>query len=485
MRTRICLFILLLAPLVVYCQTAFHEFGMTSDYTSLHEARSDPGKLVRTSASHGRPLYGAMLETSFSVTGEVGNLLWIRLCTVLLLTLLGIVLWRQLYQSGWNEIEAAGLSLGVVLLPSAQVLVAWASGWPQALTLLLALAGFSAIETEIERGGMKRIVALLGGCMIYTAAALIYQANVLFALVVVTAVLLVRTGREPLSDAKWCLFHGAAVASGLGLAYFIMHLLYGNGLFQRAVDPAPGVLAFFRYPLPNALGLYALNDDFYTGAVIYWGTVLGVVAALVFAYRKIGAHADEMIRRRGLYAVAALVIITLVVCFIAADRISTYRVLFALGGTILVLVVFALRALVVAKKVRPGHYAGLALICIVIAFFAHRNAYLLMAEPQGMEWDLMRGAVLRAGFTKPVRVHIILADLSDRTTARIYGDEFGTVSSDDAGVAVDMFRAALRTRFPDKLPAGGSYKVATSTTEPVSGTYDLLIDMRKLKTAVP
>src|SRR6478736_4594282 len=303
LRTRICLFILLLVPLVVYWQAAFHEYGMTTDYSSLREAREEPGKLVRTSASHGRPLYGAMLETSFSVTGAVGNPLWIRLCTVLLRTRLGVVRWRQLDQAGWNEIEAAGLGLGVVLLPSAQVLVGWAAGWPQALTLLLSVAGFSAIETEIERGGMKRVVALLGGCMIYTAAALIYQANVLFSLVVVTAVLLVRTGREPLNDARWCAFHVAAVASGLGLARGIMHLLFGNGVFQHVADPSPGVLAFFRYPLPNALGLYALNDDLNTGAVFYWLTVLAVVATLVLAYRKIAAHADEMVRRRGLYAI--------------------------------------------------------------------------------------------------------------------------------------------------------------------------------------
>ncbi|MEJ1972065.1 MAG: hypothetical protein WDM96_06205 [Lacunisphaera sp.] len=82
-------------------------------------------------------------------------------------------------------------------------------------------------------------------------------------------------------------------------------------------------------------------------------------------------------------------------------------------------------------------------------------------------------------------MHIITAGLADRVTERIYGDEFGTISSDSDAVATDMFRAALRTRFPDKLPAGGSYKVTTSPTEPATGTYDLLIDMRKLRAAMP
>jgi hypothetical protein len=482
MRTRICLYILLLAPLAVYWQTVFHEYGLRNDYTALRESREEPSKLVRTSAARGRPLYGAMLETSFAVTNEVENLQWLRLTSVLLLTLLALILWRQLFQSGWNEIEAAGIGLGAVLLPSAQVVVGTASAWPQALTLLLALAGFSAIETEIERGGMKRVVALLGGCMIYTAAGLIYQANVLFALVVVAAVLLVRTGREPLSDRWWSTFHIAAVAVGLGLSHLIIGALYSNGLFQPANEALnTGAVAFFRYPLPNALSLYALNDDHSTGAVVYWGLLLGVVVTLVMGYKKILAHSDEMIRRRGAYAIIALVVVTIALCVVAADRIMTYRVLFSLAGIVLVLMVYSLRALIVAKKMTVAHYAGLAVAGIVIGFVAHRNALNLLAEPQGDEWELMRGAVLRADFAKPVRVHIILAGIEDRLTERIYGDEFGSVSSNSDGVAKDMFHAAVRTRFPDKLPKGGKSIVTTSTTEPQAGTYDLLIDMRKLK----
>ena len=482
MRTRICLYILLLAPLAVYWQTVFHEYGLRSDYTALRESREEPSRLVRTSASRGRPLYGAMLETSFAVTSEVGNLQWLRLTSVLLLTLMGLVLWRQLFQSGWNEIEAAGIGLGVVLLPSAQVVVGTASAWPQALTLLLALAGFSAIETEIERGGMKRVVALLGGCMIYTAAGLIYQANVLFALVVVAAVLLVRTGREPLSDRWWSTFHIAAVAVGLGLSHLIISTLFSNGLFQPATDTLnAGALSFLRYPLPNALSLYALNDDHFKGLWIYLVLLVGVGVTLVLGYKKVVVHEDEMIRRRGFYAIIALVVVTAAVCVVAADRIATYRVLFSLAGLVLVLVVYSLRVLIVAKKTLVKHYAGLAVISIVIGFLAHRNAYTLLAEPQNAEWEIMRGAVLRADFNKPVRVHIILATRADRSTARIYGDEFGSLSSDSDAIAKDMFHAAVRTRFPEKLPKGGKAIIATSTTEPQPGTYDLLIDMRKLK----
>ncbi len=483
MRTRICLIILLFVPLAAYLQSAFETYGMRNDYTNLRLAREEPGRLVRASAAVGRPLYGAMLETSFAATGEVENLVWMRICTVLLLTLLGVVMWRQLYASGWNEVEAAAIGLGVVLLPSAQVLAGWASGWPQALTLLLAVAGFSAIETEIERGGMKRVVALLGGCMIYAAAGLIYQANVLFALVLVTAILLVRTGREPLSDRWWCSLHVGALVVGLGVSQLVVRLLFANGVFQQGADQATrtGLFAFVRYPLPNALSLYALNDDHFTGVVFYGLVLAGVVATLYFGYRKVMASEDPLIRARAPYAAWAIALVLVAVCVVAADRIGTYRVIFSLAGLVVVLMVFAARALTVKNKVRNWHYAVLLVVAAGLAFVAHRNVYYLISTPQSTEWDLMRGAVLRASFTKPLRVHVVTANVADRSTVRIYGDEFGSLSSDTTSVAQDMFKAAIKSRFPDKLPKGGSYTLTSAPTDADPATYDLLIDMRKLK----
>ncbi len=96
-RTRICLYILLLTPLAVYWQAIFQDYGMRDDYSHLREAREEPGKLVKFTASHGRPLYGALLETTFGVVDDVNQLPWLRLTTVSLLTLLGLALWRQLY----------------------------------------------------------------------------------------------------------------------------------------------------------------------------------------------------------------------------------------------------------------------------------------------------------------------------------------------------------------------------------------------------
>lgn len=487
-RTRICLYILLLTPLAVYWQAIFQDYGMRDDYSHLREAREEPGKLVKFTASHGRPLYGALLETTFGVVDDVNQLPWLRLTTVSLLTLLGLALWRQLYQSGWTEIEAAAIGLGVTLLPAAQITAGWAIGWPLALALLLSVAGFSAIETELERGGLKRFVALFGGVMIYALAALIYQSDALFAIVPITAVLLVRTGREPMSDVKWLSYHLGALVAGLAVSYFLVQGLFSNGVFQESArmrmepEPFSKLFWFFAHPVPNALALFALRDDFATGAVFFWSAAL-LVAAIIIAGFRMSANASEPFwKRKWVWCLLIMPVVAHGVSLVAAERSTGYRVLFPLSGLVLVLAIYGLRVLTNARGLKPlPHYLALGVLALGAAFLAHRQARELLAEPQSHEWDLVNNAVQRGNFAKPVKVFLVMPTLEHRSTVRIYADEFGSLSSDSDWVPLEMFKAALHERFGSKLPKGGSYTFAAGRELPADQTFDLVIDMRKLK----
>jgi hypothetical protein len=46
-----------------------------------------------------------------------------------------------------------------------------------------------------------------------------------------------------------------------------------------------------------------------------------------------------------------------------------------------------------------------------------------------------------------------------------------------------MFKAAVRYRYPEKLPKGVRYEVDAGHAEPAAGTYEVVVDMRKLKLA--
>jgi hypothetical protein len=487
-RTRLCLYILLLTPLAVYWPTIFHDYGMRDDYSFIRESREEPGKIVKFAASHGRPLYGALLETTYGVIDDVAELPWLRLTTVCLLTVLGLALWRQLYQSGWTEVDAAAIGLGVTLLPAAQISAGWAVAWPYGLALLLSIAGFSAIETELERGGLKRFVALLGGCMIYALSALIYQSDALFAVVPIAAVLLVRTGREPMSDFKWLCHHVGALVVGLVGSYFMVKALFANGVFHESVrmqletNPFTKIGWFLAYPLPNALGLFALRDDFNNGAVVFWGAVVVITIVIVMGFRLTAKGTGSLLSRKWVWCVIILPLIGHGVSLAAAERSVAYRVLFPMSGLVLVLTVYGLRVLATARGVKPlAHYITLGLLAAGAAVVASRQTFLLVAEPQGYEWDMIRTAVLRVNFSKPVKVYVITPTLDDRSTNRVYRDEFGSLSSDSDWTPKEMFKAALHDRFANKLPKGGSYTFASGRQVPAENAYDVVIDMRKLK----
>src|SRR5215831_19153153 len=143
--------LLCITPLAVYWQTVFQEYGFRDDYSLLREAHEEPFKLFRITTANGRPIYGAVLEASLRPLRFVGDLPWLRLLAVGLLAGVAVVLWRQLRRSGWSNLEAGAIALGVALLPGAQITVGWAIAWPIALALLFAVVGFSVVESGLQR----------------------------------------------------------------------------------------------------------------------------------------------------------------------------------------------------------------------------------------------------------------------------------------------------------------------------------------------
>jgi hypothetical protein len=488
-RTRICLIALLVTPLLAYWNAIFSTYGIREDYAHIRVAREEPGELVDSTATRGRVLNGALLDTSFAKINSVDELIWLRLGSVGLLLLAGIAIWRQLDASGWQEVDAAAVGLGVTLLPAAQVIASWAILWPFALAVLMSIAGFSAVESELVRGGPKRTTGLVGAWLLYCGAALVYQPGALFGVVLVAGTLLVSPARIWGESKKTAALHLLVMLAGLLTAFIIYQTLYSGGVFSHTsrmqLEHAPfAKLGWFLWqPLPNALALLPLRDNFHAGEWMFWPAVLGVLALLNIGMRRATEREGSVGRQRWIICLAILPLVASVMCLVSSDRAQGYREHYSLAALFLLLVLAAWRQLSWPEKIRPWiHYTGIGVLMAAMAVLAGINTHSLLAAPQSREWDLMRTAVMRTNFKgASTRFYVIEPTIEDRSTRRIHADEFGALSSFQPSVAREMFKAAMHDRFPDGLPRGQQYEYASGKQPPPEEAADVVIDLRKLK----
>ncbi len=482
MRQRLLYLAFLILPMAAYLPALTAEYGKAGDYTALRSAHSPAGSTAQPGET---VMYRALLDSSFKLAPTVADLWRVRMLAVLLLALLGILLWRQMDTSGWPEVDAAAVALLIILLPSAQVMAGWAIAWPRVLALLFAVAGFAAVEAELEAGGLKRLVAMVGGVFIYALSAMIRPELAFFALVPLGAILLfkVKKSASAQNPKTWLMLHVVVVVTGFIAGRLLEHWASGDPLMSLAGTKA-AVTWFFRDAVPNSLALWALRDDFHTGEWYFWIVVLAVAYFIHRSFRLEEGVEGEKARFKMGICVLVLPAVFLACLLLTGPLVPTgYRDAMPLTGLAAVAIVAAWRTLHRVKQVKRAwlHHAGLAVAALLGVFFARGSVSTLMAEPQQVEWELMKSGVQFVSFKNQVKVHLVTARVTDRSTQRRYGDEFGSVSSRHANVLRDMLENAVSEKYAGVLPKGGGAEVTVGGATPEPGTYDLLVDMRKLK----
>lgn len=485
MRAWLIAAVLLILPLLVYWPTVSHEYGFRDDYAHLREVRERPGWLTELTTSNGRPIYGAVLEASLRDVYDVPELEVLRLTSTALIAFVGLLLWGHLRRSGWSEAEAAALGAAVMVLPGTQVVVAWAIAWPIALGLVLAVAGFIFVDRGLAKQGGFAALQVVAGVMLYVAAGLTYQTSALFAVALLGAVLLVRDGASLRADARWACTHLCALFGSLVAGFIAMNLVFTEGVVPEAArmaiepDPLIKLLWFARNPLPNSIALFALRDRFNT-PMWFW---LVVAAVLVVAVLGFALTAKSAQRRARWLAVALLLPFAAhSVSLVASSQAIGYRTLLPLSGLFLVLFVFGVREVALRHRApRAAEAAVLGAFVLVGAVLARHNAFTLIAEPQGYEWQLVKTAANRVQLDGDTSVYLIRPSIAFRATRRMYADEYGSLTSDADWAAKEMFKAAMRQRFPNGLPQGTSYSVLTAFgAPPPQYHYDFVADLREL-----
>jgi hypothetical protein len=483
-------------PLLTYWSATFHDYGLRDDYSNLREAHEEIGKVVSFCASHARPIYGLMLQATYGQTSSVQNLHWMRFFASLLLGALSLVSFRGLRALGWSFNTSACFALLLALIPSAQVIAAWAIGWPYAVAALLAFGAFftadAALGMDRRRGLGRAIGQWLIALGLLLLSALIYQPSAMFYVVPLAAALIAQPRRGLKDSASWLLIHVGFVIATLALAYGTMSLLYATHVFVKS-----GRIAFEHHwldkigwflsePLPNALSLFVLNDDNQRDQLLYLGsaTVVGgiLIAGAALQWRRYG-------RNRGIIWITGLLglpTLAFAMSLVASEHYATYRTILAMTAVLLCFLIASVAALTQAWSLN-GKRLLVGLIATAAYLAAQHHAYALIAVPQGNEWQLiMQGAKkvhlpARKDTARP-RVFVIVPTLEDLSTATIYHDEFGSLSTNSEWVPREMFKRAMHDLHPDVANLDSRYVFLSGGSLPTDQNFDVIVDLHRLHT---
>jgi hypothetical protein len=491
--------LLFLVPLITYWPATFHDFGLRDDYSNLREAHEEPSTVIKFCASHARPIYGWLLQATYGQTSSVQNLQWMRFAASLLLGAISLVCFRGLRALGWSFSTSLCFAVLLALIPSSQVIAGWAIGWPYAATALLAVGGFFTVEGALGVGmsaGRGRaagqwMVAL--GLMVVSA--LIYQPSALFYVVPLAGALIAQRHRTLAQTARWAGIHLGFVVGTLGLAYGVMSVLYATGVFVKSGRIAfehhwgEKIAWFLQEALPNALSMFVLNDNNHRDHALYifCAAVVGalLLAGTLVEWRRYGPS-------RGIAWLTALLGLPVFACavsLIASEHYATYRTILAMTAVLLCFLVASMRAL--TESWGQSGRRMLATILIPIAFFtAQHHVYALIAVPQGNEWQLIMAGAKRVrlessshprleGSSRP-RIFAIASTPADISTASIYHDEFGSLSSNSEWVPREMFKRAMHDLHPAIANLDSRYDFASGPKLPADRHFDVIVDLHRL-----
>jgi hypothetical protein len=300
--------------------------------------------------------------------------------------------------------------------------------------------------------------------------------------------LIAKRARTVEQTMRWLGAHLSFVVLALGLTYCTMTALYSSGVFVKSGRVAfehhwGGKIGWFlTEPLPNALSMLVLNDNNHLDRMLYLGCA-GLVGLILIAgarleWRRYG-------RARGVAWLAGLVglpVFAFSISLVASEHYATYRTVLAMTAVLACFLVASLDRL--TERWAIANRKLLASLLLGTAFCAaQHHVYALIAVPQGNEWKLIVDGAKQVQLTansRP-RIFVIASTPADISTATIYHDEFGSLSSNSEWVPREMFKRAMHDLHPGISNVNALYDFATGPKVPADQRFDLIIDMRRLR----
>lgn len=415
-----------LITVLAYLPTMLGAYGISDDLFDLLTSTRDNTSLPHVAISGGRPLSGLVQEFALSLATDVASLRWLRVVGVLGLVATGIIGATIARWFGARTTAQVLVGLGIVAMPSSQVIASWAVLFPISWGAALALAtgfGLAALTVDSVRTrawwiavGTVAVMTVIG-LSNYQPSAMAFAPGLAVALMDSAETIRVRVHRAAAGIA------GAAMG---GVVYLVL-----SGILVRATGVTADTRSTLEIPgadklhwfvtkvLPRSLDPLSFEPRPAVAIIVLGLIIVGV------AVRADGTR-DRVLA-------AALVLIALVVAYLPTlmvqDRWPSARSRLAVDLTVALFAGIALQTLLTRVRHREGAArAVLAVWATSMAFFvifASWRVTTYYVDPQTREFAAASRAIDALHLQPGDSVVVVAADWRYPLARTHDLDEFG------------------------------------------------------------
>jgi hypothetical protein len=273
------------------------------------------------------------------------------------------------------------------------------------------------------------------------------------------------------------------------VAYALIRVVFALGLLPMSkriafeLHPLGKLLWYARNALPNGLALLVLNDFQGRTAPYYQLAVGAMIVLLTTGGILVGKRRGWLEATVWYGGLVVLVIGAYAINLVASERWCSYRTIYPVVGVLLIFMAASMEVLGESVHViRKCRFFFASTLLIVAAVLARKQLYELIGVPQHKEFRLVEQQMEKLDLTRDQRVYVITPTPAIAPARLSYSDEFGSLSTDSDWVPKEIMKHIFREKYPTQPYCPSFDHMISGEKPPPDGRYDVVIDLRSLRT---
>ena len=494
----------LMVFLACYSSTLIADYGFSDDYYDIVPGHQEA--VAKKKILEGRPIYGLLYGTLFSGGMSIEDLRWIRLLTIVGISLLAFGVYRVLVRTQWSRFQSFCVSVVLCTTLPFQIFAAWATCFAFPIAALISLYAFVLADEACRKYPRpKRMWLTTGAVLLQFGALATYQPAAMFFCVAAAVVMLKSDVGHILHR---CIRYGTVFVISMALGFLLHKItsLWSSALILRGslASDVFGKAQFFWEIIPDIFSFSLLSPYhliFSTYGIPHphtynWHFEDGVMKAIAFAIMTSGLllYFFRGSCKNGLLkCTIAFFLIPLSVAplLIISTDVYAYRTLLAPASLVVIYMFYAFRGWTDLWRTFPPRLADViwGAGATISLFLAAHHVHSYIVVPQMEEMEIMRFPLERADLSHVEKIHVIrpISGSGGESLAPLMRFEFGYVSSETDWAAHAMVYHILREIISDHrhIEVSSEYEsvnldtgIDNSFIQMPSDT--LVIDMRNL-----